>query len=105
MSASTRRRTLSYGDQDNGLMQVALLRKDYLDAALAVRKIESGAYGGLSVGMVVREDKWGVASDGTTQLRTITRASLLETSIVNRPANTAAQVLSVRKELARRAAR
>jgi HK97 family phage prohead protease len=96
--ARTDNHTLHYTDVDRGLLQVALLSKFDRAAVEAVRKIESNAYGGLSVGMIVHEDHWGTASDGRTQLRTITRASLTEVSIVHRPANTQALVLSVRQE-------
>lgn len=96
--AATGTNTLHYRDQDDGLMQVALLRKADPEAALAVRKIESNSYSGLSVGMIVHDDHWGKASDGATRLRTITRAGLVEVSIVHRPANPGAQVMSVRQE-------
>jgi HK97 family phage prohead protease len=96
--ASTASNTLRFSDQEKGLLLAAAVRKADPDAQLAVAKIRSGAYSGMSVGMVVREDTWGKASDGVTALRTITRANLAEVSIVHRPANPAAMV-EVRKEM------
>jgi HK97 family phage prohead protease len=96
--ASTHTNTLHFRDEDRGLLLTAALRKSDPDAAVTIQKVSAGSYSGLSVGMVVRSDHWGKASDGTA-LRTITNASLREVSFVHRPANPRAAVLSIRKEL------
>jgi len=90
--------TMRLRDEPRGLLLGAALSKADEATRLAVEKVHSGTYSGLSVGMSVSGEKWGTASDGRTALRTITRASLTEVSIVHRPANPAAQMVEVRQE-------
>ncbi len=90
--------TLAFDDQDPGLLLAGALSKSDPDTQLAVSDIRAGRLAGLSVGMRVEADEWGVAADNRTSLRTITRASLSEVSLVQRPANQQAQITSVRHE-------
>jgi HK97 family phage prohead protease len=96
--ASTSRRSLKFSDMGTGLHLAAALRKSDHATATAVAQVKAGTLNGLSVGMVVTDDHWGTDADGRTALRTIKRASLSEVSLVQRPANPAAQVVAVRHE-------
>jgi len=96
--ASTRAGSLSLHDRADGLLLGAALSKRDQATVRAVEDVRAGRLTGLSVGMVVRRDDWGTATDGRTALRTIHAATLNEVSMVGRPANPQATILDVRHE-------
>jgi len=96
--ANTTNGTLKFADIDQGLLLASALSKADRASQDAVADIKAGILKGLSVGMTVAEDHWTTADDGRTSLRSITSASLFETSLVNRPANPRALLDEVRYE-------
>jgi HK97 family phage prohead protease len=96
--ASTAAGTLRFTDDREGPLMGATLSKGRIDARAAVERIKSRELRGLSVGMLVRGDTWGTASDGRTALRRIHRAQLAEVSLVTRPMNPHATISELRRE-------
>jgi HK97 family phage prohead protease len=96
--ASTRAGSLALEDHTDGLMLAAALSKRDAATVRAVEDVRAGRLTGLSVGMIVRRDDWGTASDSRTALRTIHAATLNEVSMVGRPANPQATILDVHRE-------
>jgi HK97 family phage prohead protease len=96
--ASTAWNSLRFSDLDRGLHMAAALAKSDADSQQAVKDVKEGRLAGLSVGMGVSGDDWGKCADGRTELRTVTAATLFETSLVTRSANPGATIESVRRE-------
>lgn len=85
--ASTARGTLAFSELDHGLGMDATLRKSSPFNVTAVERVQSGEWRSLSVGMKVLADSWPKPN-----VRYVKRARLVETSLVDRPANPQARV-------------
>jgi len=90
--ANTRTGTLSFENNNDGLLLGAALSKSDPAKAGMVAQVHRGELRGLSVGTRVLADGWGKALDNRTQLRTIAAAELHEVSVVARAANKATTV-------------
>ena len=96
--ASTTQKSLKVVDEPNGLLLAAALAKSNPANQALVQSIKDGTRTGLSVGFRATADKWGVAPDRRTAMRTIYEAHLTEVSVVRVPANPGAKILDVRHE-------
>ena len=93
--ASTSGRTMSFEDDQAGLILGAALAKRSRDAQDAARRINAGELRSFSVGMFVPEggDHWPAVNE-----RHVVRAELSEVSLVARPCNDGAVVTDFRAE-------
>ena len=78
-------------------LAAALDKTDSLTKTL-IEDLKEKRLTGLSVGFVPDKDRWTKAPDGRTELRRITRALLVEVSVVRKPANPGARIDEARHE-------
>ena len=90
--------TLKLADTPSALYLAAALDKTDPATRALITDIKEKRLTGLSIGFQPDQDRWTKAPDGRTELRVVTRALLVEVSVVRKPANPGAQIDEAREE-------
>ncbi len=90
--------TLRLDDTPSSLYLAAALDKTDLGTRALIEDIKAKKLTGLSIGFQPYQDRWTKAPDGRTELRVVTRALLVEVSVVRKPANPGARIDEARHE-------